>query len=92
LPFWRSEVAPQIKAEKKILIVASGNSLRAIIKYLDKVPEKEITGLNIPTGIPLVYELDEKLKPLKHYYLADAKKIKAAITKIENQGKLDKKK
>jgi len=92
LPFWRNEVVPQIKAGKKIIIVASGNSLRAIIKYLDKVPEKEIAGLNVPTGIPLVYELNEKLKPLKHYYLADAKKIKAAIAKVENQGKLNKKK
>lgn len=92
LPFWRTEVVPQIKSGKKIIIVASGNSLRAIIKYLDKVSEKEITGLNVPTGIPLVYELDEKLKPLKHYYLADAKKIKAAIAKVENQGKVDKKK
>ncbi len=92
IPFWRNKVVPQIKAGKKIIIVASGNSLRAIIKYLDKVPEKEISGLNIPTGIPLVYELDNKLKPLKHYYLADAKKIKAAISKVESQGKIDQKK
>lgn len=92
LPLWRTEIVPKIKEGKQIIIVASGNSLRAIVKYLDKVPEKEITSLNIPTGIPLVYELDEKLKPIKHYYLADAKKIKAAVTKVENQGKVEKKK
>ncbi|MFA5131523.1 MAG: 2,3-diphosphoglycerate-dependent phosphoglycerate mutase [Patescibacteria group bacterium] len=91
-PLWQNEIAPQIKAGKKIIIAASGNSLRALIKYLDKVPAGEITNLNIPTGIPLVYELDAKLKPIRHYFLASPKELKAAIAKIENQGKTEKKK
>ncbi len=92
VPLWQKEIAPQIKSGRKILITASGNSLRALIKYLDKVPAKEITSLNIPTGIPLVYELDAKLKPIRHYFLASPKELKAAIAKIENQGKTEKKK
>ena len=90
LPFWKKEVIPQLGAGKKIIIVASGNSLRAIIKFLDKVPAKEITNLNVPTGIPLIYELDDQLKPIRHYYLADKKRLKEAIESVENQGKIKK--
>lgn len=87
IPFWKGVIVPELKVNKKILISASGNSLRAIVKYLDKVSAKEIVALNIPTGIPLVYELDQNLKPIRHYYLGDQKKIKAAIEKVKNQGK-----
>jgi 2,3-bisphosphoglycerate-dependent phosphoglycerate mutase len=87
VPFWRQEIVPKLKRGEKILIVASGNSLRAIVKYLDKVSPQDIVGLDIPTGIPLVYELDKNLKPLRHYYLADPKKLLAAVDKVKNQGK-----
>jgi len=87
VPFWKTEVTPLLKQKKTILISASGNSLRAIIKYLDKISPQQIINENIPTGIPLVYELNENLKPIRHYYLADKKTLKAAIDKIKNQGK-----
>ena len=87
LPFWHDEVVPALKSNKKVMIAAHGNSLRALVKYLDKVPESEIVELNIPTGIPLVYELDADLKPIKHYYLADEEKVKAAMNAVANQGK-----
>lgn len=86
IPFWKEEVVPEIKAGKKIIIAASGNSLRALIKYLDKVPSQEITKLNIPTAIPLVYELDQNLRPIKHYYLANQKKLQAAVEAVKKQG------
>ncbi len=86
MPYWKDTIAPQIKAGKQIIIAAHGNSLRALIKYLDNVLEEEIVGLNIPTGIPLVYELDEELKPLKHYYLADEEKLRQAEEAVKNQG------
>jgi 2,3-bisphosphoglycerate-dependent phosphoglycerate mutase len=86
VPFWKEEVVPQLKDGKKIIITASGNSLRAIVKYLDKISTSEISELNIPTGIPLVYELDAKFKPIKHYYLADKNKLQAAIDKVKKQG------
>ncbi|GAH25318.1 unnamed protein product, partial [marine sediment metagenome] len=70
LPYWHETIVPTIKSGKRVLIAAHGNSLRALVKYLDKVSEKEIVSLNIPTGIPLIYELDNDLKPLNHYYLA----------------------
>ncbi len=88
VPFWKQEIIPQLKVNKKIIISASGNSLRALIKYLDKVPAKKIVNFNIPTGIPLVYELDDKLKPIKRYYLADKKKLKAAVDKVKNQAQV----
>ncbi|MFA6992272.1 MAG: 2,3-diphosphoglycerate-dependent phosphoglycerate mutase [Candidatus Gracilibacteria bacterium] len=89
LPYWQKEIVPALKKGKKIIIASHGNSLRAIVKYLDKIPEKDIVGLNIPTGIPLVYELAEKtLKPIKHYYLGDPKKIAAAANAMKNQGKI----
>jgi 2,3-bisphosphoglycerate-dependent phosphoglycerate mutase len=86
--YWNSEIAPAIKAGNKILVSAHGNSLRAIVKYLDNIGDDEISNLNIPTGAPLVYELAENLKPIKHYYLGDQNEIAAQIEKVKNQGKL----
>jgi len=88
LPFWYDQVIPELLLGKKIIISAHGNSLRALVKYLDNVPEKEIVELNIPTGIPLVYELDENLKPIKHYYLGDREAVAAAMQAVANQGKV----
>jgi 2,3-bisphosphoglycerate-dependent phosphoglycerate mutase len=82
VPYWQETIAPAVKAGKRVLIAAHGNSLRALVKYLDDVPDDEIAELNIPTGIPLVYELDEALKPIRHYYLGDpeaAAKAAAAV-------------
>lgn len=87
LPYWHEVIVPSIKSGKSILISAHGNSLRALVKYLDSVPEEEIVKLNIPTGIPLVYELDEKLKPIDHYYLGDTEKLEEAIKAVADQGK-----
>jgi len=87
LPYWHETIAPTIKFGKKILISAHGNSLRAIVKYLDNISDEEILKLNIPTGVPLIYELDDDLKPIKHYYLGDPEKIKKAINKVAEQGK-----
>lgn len=87
VPFWSEHLAPEIKAGKKLIVAAHGNSLRALVKHLDQVSESEILELNIPTGIPLVYELDADLKPIKHYYLGDQDKIQAAIHGVANQGK-----
>ncbi len=85
LPYWHEEIVPEILSGKKIIIAAHGNSLRALVKYLDNVSDNDIPNLNIPTGIPLVYELDENLKPIKHYYLGDPEKIQAAINNVKNQ-------
>lgn len=87
LPYWHDVIVPTIKSGQKVLISAHGNSLRALIKYLDKIPDSDITELNVPTGIPLVYELDENIMPVKHYYLADEAAVKAAMEKVANQGK-----
>ena len=87
LPYWNSDIAPALKAGKKVIVAAHGNSLRALVKYLDNVPENEIVELNIPTGIPLIYELDSNLKPIKHYYLGDPEEIKRAMEKVAAQGK-----
>jgi len=87
LPFWIDSIVPQIKLNQKVLIVAHGNSLRALIKFLDNVSDKDIVELNIPTGIPLVYELDENLQPIKHYYLADENEVKKAQEAVASQGK-----
>jgi 2,3-bisphosphoglycerate-dependent phosphoglycerate mutase len=87
LPYWHDTIAPTIASGKKVLIAAHGNSLRALVKYLDKMSDDEIPGLNIPTGVPLVYELDENLNPIKHYYLGDEEAIKAATQAVANQGK-----
>jgi 2,3-bisphosphoglycerate-dependent phosphoglycerate mutase len=85
LPYWLDTLAPAVKSGKKVIIAAHGNSLRALVKYLDQIPDEEIAGLNIPTGIPLVYELSEEMKPLKHYYLGDQEKIQAAIQSVADQ-------
>jgi 2,3-bisphosphoglycerate-dependent phosphoglycerate mutase len=87
LPLWHDTIAPAIQAGQKVLIAAHGNSLRALVKYLDGVSENDIVELNIPTGMPLVYELDDELKPLKHYYLGDPEKVKAAMDAVAAQGK-----
>jgi 2,3-bisphosphoglycerate-dependent phosphoglycerate mutase len=87
LPYWHERIAPSIRSGKRVLIAAHGNSLRALVKYLDEVSEKDIVELNIPTGIPLVYELDDHLKPLRHYYLGDPAAAAAAAAKVANQAK-----
>jgi len=88
VPFWESSIVPEIIKDKKILIAAHGNSLRALVKYLDNVSEKDILELNIPTGIPLVYELDVNIKPIKSYYLGDQEAIKKSMESVANQGKV----
>jgi 2,3-bisphosphoglycerate-dependent phosphoglycerate mutase len=88
LPYWHDTIVPDIRAGKKVLICAHGNSLRALVKYLDNVSDEEIVGLNIPTGIPLIYELDNDLKPVKHYYLGDQDAIQAAIQAVKDQAKV----
>jgi 2,3-bisphosphoglycerate-dependent phosphoglycerate mutase len=87
LPYWHNTIAPAVRHEKRVLIAAHGNSLRALVKYLDNVSEDAIVGLNIPTGMPLVYELDAELKPLRSYYLGDPEKVKAAMEAVAAQGK-----
>ena len=87
LPYWESTIAPSIRAGQRVLIAAHGNSLRALIKYLDHVGDDEIVNLNIPTAQPLVYELDEALKPVKHYYLAEPAEISKAQAAVAAQGK-----
>lgn len=87
LPYWNSTLAPEIRSGKRVLIVAHGNSIRALVKYLDNVSESEITELNIPTGLPLVYELDKDLKPLKSYYLGDPQEAAKKAAAVANQGK-----
>lgn len=87
LPYWHDSIAPIIKSGKRVIIAAHGNSLRALVKYLDNMSEEEILKLNIPTGMPLVYELDEELKPIKHYYLGDPDEVKKAMESVANQGK-----
>ena len=85
LPYWREEIVPVLKAGRRVLICAHGNSLRALVKHLDGVSDEAITQLNIPTGIPLVYELDDGLQATKHYYLGDAEKVKAATASVAAQ-------
>lgn len=87
VPYWKDVIAQDVRAGKKVLIAAHGNSLRALVKHLDNIPEEEIIKLNIPTGIPLVYELDENLKPIRHYYLGNQEEIEKAMTAVANQGK-----
>ena len=85
LPYWHGTIAPAIRAGQRVVIAAHGNSLRALVKYLDTIDEQTIVELNIPTGIPLVYELDDDLKPLRHYYLGDADAAAAAAARVANQ-------
>lgn len=87
LPYWHEMIAPVIKQGKRVIVAAHGNSLRALVKYLDNVSEADIVSLNIPTGIPLIYELDQDLKPIKHYYLGDPEIIKKAIESVVKQTK-----
>ena len=87
LPYWHSTIAPTVKSGKRVLIAAHGNSLRALVKYLDNISDQEIVGLNIPTGIPLVYELNEDLRPIKSFYLGDPEAVKKAAEAVANQGK-----
>ncbi|RKP49533.1 2,3-diphosphoglycerate-dependent phosphoglycerate mutase [Trinickia fusca] len=87
LPIWNESIAPAMKAGKQVLIAAHGNSLRALIKYLDGISDADIVGLNIPNGVPLVYELDENLKPIRHYYLGDPEAIANAQAAVAKQGK-----
>jgi 2,3-bisphosphoglycerate-dependent phosphoglycerate mutase len=87
LPYWHETIVPTIHSGKKVIIAAHGNSLRALVKYLDNISDHEIVGLNIPTGVPLIYELDSHLKPIKHYYLGDAEEIAKAAAAVANQGK-----
>lgn len=90
LPHWNETIAPVIKSGKKVLIAAHGNSLRALVKHLDNVSEEEITEMNIPTGMPLVYELDAQLKPIRHYYIGDPAEVAKAMEAVANQGKAKK--
>ena len=87
LPHWHARIAPELRTGSNVLVVAHGNSLRALVKYLDDISDQEIVGLNIPTGVPLVYELDAQFKPLKHYYLGDPEEIARAAAAVANQGK-----
>jgi 2,3-bisphosphoglycerate-dependent phosphoglycerate mutase len=87
LPLWQTRIAPEIRAGKRVLIAAHGNSLRALVKYLDGVSDEAILELNIPTGMPLVYELDESLKPLKSYYVGDPEEVAKAMAAVAAQGK-----
>jgi 2,3-bisphosphoglycerate-dependent phosphoglycerate mutase len=87
LPYWHETIAPAVNAGRKILIVAHGNSLRALVKYLDEISEADIVELNIPTGMPLVYELNDRLKPISRRYLGDPEKVKAAMDAVAAQGR-----
>lgn len=87
LPYWHEHIAPAVKAGRRVVIAAHGNSLRALVKYLDGLTDEAVVKLNIPTGIPLVYELDDDLKPLRHYYLGDPSLVDAATQAVANQGK-----
>ena len=87
LPCWYDSIAPDILSGKNVLVVAHGNSLRGLIKHLDRVSDEDIIKLNLPTGIPLVYELDERLNPVRHYYLADDEEVRRRIEAVANQGK-----
>lgn len=87
LPFWNESMAPAIRAGRRLVVAAHGNSIRALVKYLDGISDEDIVGLNIPNGIPLVYELDDELKPLRHYYLGDAAAAEKAAAAIAAQGK-----
>lgn len=87
VPYWQEVIVPEILAGRKIIIAAHGNSLRALVKYLDNISDKDILELNIPTGVPLVYELDKDMKPISHRYLGDAEAIAKAQAAVANQGK-----
>ena len=90
LPFWNDSIAPAIMRGRRVLVAAHGNSLRALVKYLDGISDDDIVGLNIPTAQPLVYELDDKLRPLRNYYLGDAEEVARAMAAVAAQGKAKK--
>lgn len=90
MPYWNKKIMPALKKGKKVLVSASGNSLRALVKHIDNIPDKDIVEFNIPTGVPLVYELDNNLKPIKHHFLGDPKEIEAKIAAVAAQGKAKK--
>ena len=87
LPYWHEAIMPAIRSGHRAIIAAHGNSLRALVKFLDEVSDQDIVDLNIPTGQPLVYELDDRLRPIRHYYLGDEDTIRAAMQAVVNQGK-----
>jgi 2,3-bisphosphoglycerate-dependent phosphoglycerate mutase len=87
LPYWHQEIVPAIDSGRKVIIAAHGNSLRALVKHLDDISDQDIVGLNIPTGVPLVYELDAQKKPIRHYYLGDPEEVARAAAAVANQGK-----
>jgi 2,3-bisphosphoglycerate-dependent phosphoglycerate mutase len=87
VPYWEETISPQLKEGKRIIIAAHGNSIRALVKYLDNVPDEEIVHVNIPTGVPLVYELDDDLRPLRHYYLGSQDDVEKAMASVASQGK-----
>jgi len=88
MPYWNEVLGPVLRSGKHAIVSAHGNSLRAMVKYLDNISDNEIVDMNIPTGIPLVYEIDEELKPLAHFYLGDAEKVRKAINEVAKQGKI----
>jgi 2,3-bisphosphoglycerate-dependent phosphoglycerate mutase len=88
IPYWEAVVAPAVREGRRVLITAHGNSLRALIKYLDNISDRDIVGLNIPTGAPLIYELDDDLRPIRHYYLGDQEAVQRAAAAVANQGKV----
>jgi 2,3-bisphosphoglycerate-dependent phosphoglycerate mutase len=87
MPFWNEALAPALKSGRRLVVAAHGNSIRALVKYLDDMSDQDIVGLNIPNGIPLVYELDDALKPVRHYYLGDAEAVAKAAAAVASQGK-----
>ncbi len=87
LPYWHESIAPVLRAGKKVIIAAHGNSIRALVKMLDTISDADIAGLDIPTGIPLIYELDDALAPIRHYYLADQAELEKAVASVKSQGK-----
>jgi 2,3-bisphosphoglycerate-dependent phosphoglycerate mutase len=88
VPYWVDTIGPAVKSGQRVIVAAHGNSLRALVKYLDNIPDEEIVELNIPTGVPLVYELDDNLQPLTHYYLGDAEEVRKAQEAVAKQGKV----
>ena len=90
LPYWHEQIAPVVKSGRRVIIAAHGNSLRALVKYLDNVSDQDIVSLNIPTGVPLIYELDTSLQPIRHYYLGNQEEIKKAMDAVAGQGKAKK--
>ena len=88
LPYWSETIVPMVQSGRRVIIAAHGNSLRALVKYLDNISNQDVLELNIPTGIPLVYELDDNLKPIQHYYLGDQAEIEKAMQAVANQGKI----